>query len=163
MKTKTINTLILATALSVAGVSYAVAETNTDNTTYAQDCTKMQKDGYGGKHHSQKQRANKRGGIMGFEKLNLTTEQKQEMKTIMTSHQEATEELRNAHKAEMQTLMQNDSFDETKAKALIAEKELTKENRALAMLQLKHQMYQVLTAEQQAEYETKPMRHHHKR
>ena len=146
MKHKTINTIILATALSVAGLTHAVAASDETNATETQTYI-MKEDGQG--KHRNKNDMRK----MGFKKLNLTDEQKAEMKAIMASHREANKETKLAHKAEMKALMEDPAFDEEKAQALINQREAQRADKQLSMLKLKHQMFQVLTDEQKAKYE----------
>jgi len=154
MKTKTIGTLILATTLSLGGLSYAVAG-NQDGMQNGQNCTMMQEDGKGknkgGKHHKGKKRD------MGFEKLNLTDQQKEDMKTIMSAQKterkdRKTDAERLAQRAEMQALMQAETFDEAKAKELIENKQAKNTEQRLAKMKAKHEMYQLLTDEQKAEF-----------
>lgn len=162
MKTKTIGTLILATTLSLGGISYAVAGNQNGMGKQGcvndqQNCTMMNEDGRGknkgGKHHKGKGK-NKQ---QGFQKLNLTDQQKQEMKTIMTSQKaqnknRKTDAERLAQRAEMQALMSAETFDEEKAKALISNQQSKNSERRLANMKAKHEMYQLLTDEQKAEF-----------
>lgn len=150
MKTKTIGTLLLATTLSVAGISYAVAGNN-QGMKNQQDCTMSEK-GKSGKHHGKMKHKQ-----MGFAQLDLSDQQKQEMKTIMSSSKkqnkrQKSDSERLAHQAEMQALMHSETFDEEKAKALISKKQSKKGERKLAMLKAKHQMFQLLTDEQKVQY-----------
>ena len=93
----------------------------------------MMEDGQGkykGGKHKGKGKGKNRGQNqqMGFEKLNLTDEQKAEMKTIMSSQKgqkrvQKTDTERLAQQAGMQTLMQAGTFDEAKAEELISEQQ----------------------------------------
>lgn len=153
MKHTTINSIILATALSVAGVTHAIAAANESGataTTTEQSCV-YKEDGRG-KHYGDKKRGGKQNKRMGFHKLDLSAEQKQAMKDIMKSHKEAGKTLRTEHKAEMQALMDNPAFDEDKATSLIDQREAQRETKKLAMMKVKHEMYQLLTDEQKAKY-----------
>lgn len=165
MKNKTIATLILATTLSVGGLSYAVAATTTESgATTTQSCT-MKEDG-SGKHKGGKHKGEKHGKNMGFQKLDLSDTQKQEMKTIMTAHKEAKKEvnkaLKVAHKAEIQALMTEATFDEAKASELIAQHQELRAESALSMLKVKHEMFQLLTDEQKVEYNERQMKRNHR-
>jgi len=165
MKTKTIGTLILATTLSLGGLSYAVAA-NQDGMKKGQNnnqnCTMMMEDGQGkykGGKHKGKGKGKNRGQNqqMGFEKLNLTDEQKAEMKTIMSSQKEQkrvqkTDTERLAQQAEMQSLMQAETFDEAKAEELISNQQSKRNANKLEKMKAKHEMYQLLTDEQKAEF-----------
>lgn len=155
MKTKTIGTLILATTLTFGGLSYAVAA-NQDGMNKAQDCTMMKEDGRG-KNKGGKHKGKGKNMQMGFQKLDLTEQQKQEMKTIMTSlkaekKQQKTNEERLAQRAEMQALMAAENFDEAKAKEIISAKQVKRSEQQLAKMNAKHKMYQLLTDEQKAEF-----------
>jgi protein CpxP len=165
MKTKTIGTLILATTLSLGGLSYAVAA-NQDGMKKGQNnnqnCTMMMEDGQGkykGGKHKGKGKGKNRGQNqqMGFEKLNLTDEQKAEMKTIMSSQKgqkrvQKTDTERLAQQAEMQSLMQAETFDEAKAEELISNQQSKRNANKLEKMKAKHAMYQLLTDEQKAEF-----------
>ena len=165
MKTKTIGTLILATTLSLGGLSYAVAA-NQDGMKKGQNnnqnCTMMMEDGQGkykGGKHKGKGKGKNRGQNqqMGFEKLNLTDEQKAEMKTIMSSQKgqkrvQKTDTERLAQQAEMQSLMQAETFDEAKAEELINNQQSKRNANKLEKMKAKHAMYQLLTDEQKAEF-----------
>jgi len=160
MKNKTINTIILATALSVAGLTHAVASSTESATATTQDTTIIQEDGRDGKHRGDKQRGGKHHGKMMFKKLDLSDAQKEQMKTIMRAYKEANKESKAAHKAAMKALMDAPAFDEEQAQTLIAEREAQRADKQLSMLKMKHEMYQVLTEEQKVKYdqrETKKM------
>ncbi|PKF61475.1 hypothetical protein CW745_09060 [Psychromonas sp. psych-6C06] len=149
MKTKTIGAIIIATTLSLGGLSYAVAGNQDGAQNGKQDCSMMDKK-QRGKHHGKHK--NKQ---MGFEKLNLSAEQKQEMKSIMSSQKgknTKSDSERQAQRAEMQALMHAEVFDEAKAKELINKQQTKKGERKLAKMKAKHQMFQLLTDEQKAQY-----------
>ena len=165
MKTKTIGTLILATTLSLGGFSYATAANQDgmkNGQQNGQNCTMMTEDGRGqnkGGKHKGKNKGKNRGQNqqMGFEKLNLTDEQKVEMRTIMSSQKgqkrvQKTDEERLAQQAEMQTLMLADTFDESKAEELISNQQSQRNESKLEKMKAKHEMYQLLTDEQKAEF-----------
>ncbi|GLS90646.1 hypothetical protein GCM10007916_17130 [Psychromonas marina] len=161
MKTKTIASLVLATTLSLGGLSYAVAANQDgmqNGQNNAQDCSMVKEDGrgkhQGGKHKGKGKGKNKQ---MGFAKLDLTDQQKADMKTIMSAQkaekkEQKTDADRLAQRAEMQALMSAETFDEAKAKSLIDAQEAQKSERKLSMLKAKHEMFQLLTDEQKAEF-----------
>lgn len=158
MKTKTIGTILLATTLSIAGMTYAVAESQ-QGMKGKQDCSMMSENGKGKHHGKNKHRQ------MGFAQLDLSDQQKQEMKSIMSSQKAKHKEQKNdqqraADKAEMQALMQADTFDTEKASALIAKHQEKSNERKLSMLETKHQMFQLLTDEQKTQYSELKMKHH---
>lgn len=149
MKTKKIATIILATTLSVAGLSYAVAGNN-QNMKGNQDCA-MYSEGGMNKHHGKKHKR------MGFSQLDLSDEQKQQMKSIRSSAKANKKQLKSdserlAHQASMQALMHSETFDEEQAKALISEQQAQKNAKKLEVLKVRHQMFQVLTDEQKIQY-----------
>lgn len=158
---KTITSLVLATTLSLGGLSYATAANQDgmqNGQKNAQDCVMVKQDGkgkhQGGKHKGKNKGQNKQ---MEFAKLNLTDQQKAEMKTIMSAQKgekkgQKTDAERLAQRAEMQALMNTEVFDEAKAKSIIDAQEIKKSERKLAMLKAKHEMYQLLTDEQKAEF-----------
>lgn len=165
MKNKTIGTLILATTLTFGGLSYAVAA-NQDGMKNGQqngeNCTMMTEDGRGqnkgGKHKGHgKHKGKGNSQQMGFEKLDLTDQQKVEMKTLMSSQKEnkrvqKTDAERLAQQAEMQALMQAETFDEAKAEELISNQQSQRNESKLEKMKAKHEMYQLLTDEQKAEF-----------
>ncbi|MEI6896454.1 MAG: Spy/CpxP family protein refolding chaperone [Psychromonas sp.] len=159
MKTKTIKMLILASTLSVAGASYAVAATSQDSNKDTQHCTMMKEGGHG-KHHGGhgKHRGDNKHKNMTFKKLDLSDQQKQQMQSIMVSSKKQMESNKLADKAKMQALMQAPTFNEVTAKALIEKKQSDRAARKLSTLKIHHQMYQLLTDEQKKEYDERPMK-----
>ena len=159
MKHKTINTIILATALSVAGLTHAVAATTTESAaTVTNVTTIIAKEDGRGKHHGGKHHRGGQMKTMGFHKLDLSDQQKEEMKVIITAHKEANKELKEARKAEMKALMEDPTFNETKAAELIAQREALRADKKLEMLKVKHEMYQLLTEEQKVKYDELEMK-----
>ena len=90
-------------------------------------------------------------GAALIQKLDLTAEQKAEIKQIRESSKEAMKEQRGDKHESMHALLTAESFDEAAAQALIAEKEQTKEARQINRLKNQHAIYNVLTEEQQAQ------------
>ena len=154
MKTKKISAILVATTLSFAGISYAMAANHQDDNN-EQGCKHKSGEMKQGKHHGKMKHQR-----MAFSQLDLTDTQKQEMHDIMKAAKAANKEEKSAQRAEMQALMSNETFNEEKAKALINSKQLQKAQKHLVMMQTKHQMYQLLTDEQKAQYsELKKQRH----
>lgn len=149
MKTTTIGTLLLATTLSFAGISYAVAG-NHQMSKGQHGCNNMfTESGQSMGKSSMRHRG------MGFAQLDLTETQKQEMQTIMASSkgkQRMSKADRTTRQAEMQALMNDENFDEEKAKELITQRQSQQSERKLAMLKNKHQMFQLLSDEQKTQY-----------
>jgi len=151
MKHTTINTIILATALSVAGLTTAIAATTTESgATDTPNC--IYKEDGRGKHNGDKRRGGKGNKTMGFQKLDLTAEQKTAIEAIMETNKTASEALRSAHKLEMQALLDTPTFDKEQATTLIEQREAQRTDKKLTMMQVKHEIYQLLTDEQKAQY-----------
>jgi len=157
MKHKKINTIILATALTVAGITHAATTSTEPVVADAQESSVIKEGGHD-KHHGGKHHGDHKQKKMNFKNLDLSDAQKQQMKTIMTSYKEASKTLKEAHKAEMKALMQSATFDEAKAKQLISQREAQRADQKLDMLKMKHEMYQVLTDEQKAQYDERQMK-----
>ena len=158
MKNKTINTIILATALSVAGLTHAIAETSATTATASTEQTTLVTEDGRAKHKGGKHRGGNQFKQMGFRNLDLTDQQKEEMQAIISAHKEATTELREAHKTEMKALLENPVFDEEKAAELVAKRDEQRAAKQLSMLEIKHEMYQLLTDEQKVKYDEQDMK-----
>jgi len=147
---KKTSAILLATTLSFAGISYAVAADQTGTTTQ-QNCKQQSSEMGQGKHHWKKKNKG-----MGFSKLDLTDTQKQEIREIMQSvkgdNKGQKSESKMAHRASMQALISSDSFDEEAAKTLISVQQEEKAEKQLAMLKAKNQAFQLLTEEQKVKY-----------
>jgi protein CpxP len=154
MKTKKISAILLATTLSFAGISYAMAG-NHQESKNGQDCNNQSGEMKQGRHNCKIKHQR-----MGFSKLDLSDAQKQQMQEIMSAAKEENKGTRGAHKAEMQMLMSSETFDEAKAKELINNQQVQKAEKHLKMMKAKHQMFQLLTDEQKTQYsELKSQRH----
>ena len=85
-----------------------------------------------------------------LKQVDLTAEQKESVESLI-------KEYRLANKGElhedMMAILKAEKFDVKKAKALIASREALKEQKQLKRLQMRHDIYQLLTAEQQAKME----------
>ncbi|MBT1445255.1 Spy/CpxP family protein refolding chaperone [Shewanella sp. JM162201] len=101
-----------------------------------------------------------------FKDLNLSDEQKVQLRELMKAHKDARKAERDAdgaerdasraaHHEKMQALMNAPTFDEAAAKALIAERQARGEERALEAMKLQHQMFQLLTPEQKTQLQAK--------
>ncbi|WP_338590539.1 Spy/CpxP family protein refolding chaperone [Shewanella khirikhana] len=98
-----------------------------------------------------------------FRGLDLTDEQKTQIRELMKAHKEdrkaqregKDDAARSAHHDKMMALMNAERFDEAAAKALIAERQAQGEARALEAMKLQHEIYQVLTPEQKAKFQTR--------
>ncbi|WP_413699568.1 Spy/CpxP family protein refolding chaperone [Psychromonas sp. KJ10-10] len=175
MENKTISAIILATTLSFAGASYAVADNqqgmkNNQNCVNQseqmkdnQNCNKQageMKKKHGDKHKFAKKGKGKHNGKhqgkrnqkMAFAKLDLSAEQKQQINEIMSAVKTEKQNARLAYRASMQVLMVNETFDVDAAKSLMTAQQAQKEESRLAMMKAKHQAFQLLTDEQKAKY-----------
>lgn len=128
--------------------------------------------GHGGKMHGQFKKQFKKDGLpFGFAELNLSDAQKAEIKRIMEADR-SNESQKNdnkmaefkqkmdAQRKQERALMSGKNFDEAAARQMIAERQqerMTQQNqraeRELKMLKKRHAIFQVLTAEQQKQYQ----------
>jgi protein CpxP len=151
MKTKIIGTIVLVATLSLASISYTVAG-NYHGNKGNQGCNNMFTE------MGQSIGRNKMGHRgMVFAQLDLTDSQKQQMQTIMSSstgkyNRRMSDADRTVHQAEMQALMHAEFFDEEEVKALISKHQSTMSEKRLSIMKAKHQMFQLLTDEQKAQY-----------
>ncbi|MFC3031995.1 Spy/CpxP family protein refolding chaperone [Pseudoalteromonas fenneropenaei] len=89
-------------------------------------------------------------------KLALTDAQQTELKTIMADHKVVMESLggnKQANREAIEALVQADSFDETKARALLQGFQPEQLEAHVERLKVRHRVYHVLTAEQRAKLE----------
>lgn len=93
-----------------------------------------------------------------FRGLDLTDEQRGQMKQIMQQHRDAmkqnrpTDDVRQAHQSQMLAVLSADSFNEADALALVQANQQQRQNAAIARLKVQHDIYQLLTPEQQAQF-----------
>lgn len=102
-------------------------------------------------------------GMMGLgiiQQLDLSAEQKQQIKTVMQQHKqqvqaerEQNKALRQARATERLALLKAADFNESQAKAMISSHQAQKMDKKLKALQVQHQVYQLLSPEQQAQYD----------
>ena len=99
------------------------------------------------------------GGMM-FSQLNLTAEQQQKIQSIMTTAMASARNEQNmmtsmqAHMAESQALLNNPTFNESKAREMISKHQALMVDRQLQMLKAHHQAFQVLTEAQKEQANT---------
>ncbi|MCE0556637.1 MULTISPECIES: Spy/CpxP family protein refolding chaperone [unclassified Motilimonas] len=99
-----------------------------------------------------------RGGMKNIiSQLDLTQQQKQDVNNIMQQakgnmDRQSRQTQRAEHQAERLALLSNETFDEEKARAMIASHQQQMSERKLAMLKIQHQVYQVLTPEQRVKF-----------
>ncbi|MGF1835257.1 CpxP family protein [Photobacterium sanguinicancri] len=109
----------------------------------------------GGKgHHEGKGGCGMDGGKKMFRELDLTSEQKTQMKTLRESHREQrhantdTRDVRKASHQQMQQLLLEDSFNEAEVRQLAQQMSEQQLDHRVAMLKNRHDMLNILTAEQ---------------
>ncbi|RYV03914.1 spheroplast protein y [Shewanella sp. OPT22] len=92
-------------------------------------------------------------------KLDLTDEQKQQARSLVKTYKQdmknsrASVDDRRAHFDKVQALVKADNFDEQAAKDLVSQNSDKRLDNAVARIKLQHDLYQLLTPEQQAKAE----------
>ncbi|QLE87328.1 periplasmic heavy metal sensor [Shewanella sp. Scap07] len=121
--------------------------------TYAND-NGQQKSGY-----HQMERGGHHGNLKKmFRGLDLTDEQREQVKTIVKQTREDVKALavsnedRQSHKADMLALITADGFDEAQAAQLLDTKQQKRQQAGVIMLKAQNQVYQLLTPEQQEKF-----------
>ncbi|WP_051333313.1 Spy/CpxP family protein refolding chaperone [Aliagarivorans marinus] len=96
-----------------------------------------------------------------FKQLDLSAEQKQQIRDIMQANRPADREqakqqrseMRDAQRAQRLALMDAEQFDSEAAQSLIKQRQARQAERELRMLEIQHQIYQVLDDEQQQKFQ----------
>jgi len=125
--------------LAIAGLLFATADANAG-------------------HHSKPEQADKpykmQRGSFSYQKmlagLELTASQQQQLRQLIKEHRASTPERGDSAKTRsaLRQLVQADYFDETAAAGLLQQQQQQRLQQQLAQLQLRHQVYQLLTPEQ---------------
>jgi len=143
------NTLKAGLLAIVAGTALLTASV------YAEQRTGCQESGY----HMKSDRMGHHGGMKKmFRGLDLTDEQRTEIKTLMKAQKESmqgsrpTSDERLAHKADMLALITADSFDESQVKLLMQQKHEKRQDKAVGMFKVQNEIYKLLTPEQQVKF-----------
>lgn len=105
----------------------------------------------GKKQHSEMRHHYKHGGMGVLKKLDLTEAQQTQVNEIMSKQRtemKAAMGDRRAHRDEMKTLVEQDTFDAAKADQLIAQQQEKERAVKVNMLRTQHEIYKVLTPEQ---------------
>lgn len=135
---------LLCTAAPVLAGSHEVsAESGT--ATFEPRSTRRWQQGTG-KHSPKADRA----GRYGWQQLNLTDEQKQQLQALRREHRQQAGDRagqREQHQ-QLQQLVQADNFDATAARLLLEQRQQQQLERQLAKLEFRHQVWQLLTNEQ---------------
>ncbi|MGL6124297.1 MAG: Spy/CpxP family protein refolding chaperone [Shewanella sp.] len=110
---------------------------------------------HGGRHMDQ-------GGMHRmFKGLDLTDAQKVDIKKLFAEQKAAridtrpTKEQRLAHRAEMQALITAPHFDETQAMAWVSSQQELRQTQAIDRMRLHHQIFNLLTPEQQEKFKAR--------
>lgn len=151
--------LVLSSVLAVSGSlamvgctqASAVSESQTTPTTKMQQAKQ-------GQHHKGGQHMGKRDG--GYEKLNLTAEQKAQMQALREAKKQKQQANRQQHRAQMQqmhtqtqALINSPTLDTTALNKLAEQQAAFSKQRFIERVQTQHAMAQILTDEQKAQLE----------
>lgn len=145
--------IVASTTLLTAGVS--AADDHQGNHGGKQGYHQM-KGKHGGHHDLRKM----------FRGLDLTAEQKTEMKALFTAHRDEmkqnrpSKEERAAQKAQMLDFITTTNFSEDAVRQALAAKQEARQQKAVDMLKLQNQAYQLLTPEQQEKFKQRFTKHH---
>lgn len=138
--------MLFAFTLSLAGASYVIANQN-----HASAGASM---GMGNMEMGHKGMMGMHNTTMNFSQLNLSESQEKEIQAIMAAamgeKQLDMAEMQVQH-ADMQALLSAEVFDENKANALMEKHHSQMGDKAMTMLKVKHQIFQVLDDEQKTQ------------
>lgn len=145
--------IVASSALLTAGVS---AGENHQGSNEGKSGYHQMKGKHGGHHDMRKM----------FRGLDLTAEQKTEMKALFSAHRDEmkqnrpSKEERAAQKAKMLDFITTTNFSEEAVKQALAAKQEARQQKAVDMLKLQNQAYQLLTPEQQEKFKKRFAKHH---
>lgn len=91
-----------------------------------------------------------------FSKLDLTEQQQEEVKSIMSAFKEQMKDKKDGHMAfrdQLKGLIQAETFDEAAVRTLIESKQAERVSAGIAKARMKNQIWNVLTEQQQAKLE----------
>lgn len=92
-----------------------------------------------------------------LQSLNLSADQREKLHAIESAHREVMRKnlaLLKTNQANARSLVEATSFDEKKAEKLAADSAKIMEENNLATLRFRHEVYQILTPEQRAKFDT---------
>ena len=147
MKNKTLKASLLAIVASTALLTTTVSMAH-DHSDKSDSYHQMKGERGGHKHKMGKM----------FRGLDLTDEQKTQMKALFTEHRDEmkqnrpTKEQRAEQKQQMLTFITTTNFSEEEVKQALAAKQEARQQKAVDMLKLQNQAYQLLTPEQQEKF-----------
>ena len=158
MKNNTLKTSLLAIVASTTLLTAGV---------YAADNAKDSNDGHGkqGYHQMKGDRGGHKDMRKMFRGLDLTDEQKTELKALFTSHRDEmkqsrpSKEERAAQKEQMLNFITATNFSEDEVRQALAAKQEARQQKAVDMLKLQNQAYQLLTPEQQEKFKQRFAKH----
>ncbi len=150
---------LLAIAVVALGTMFAfgqTTDTTTPNTDTVSKSAKHGKFGKRGKKGKRGMRGKGHGG-MSFKQLDLTDDQKAQMKAIREQSRESTKSLHEQMKANHEQLAQlteNGQFDKASIAAIASQQGQIHAQMIVAKQKVKSQMYNVLTSEQKSKLAT---------
>ena len=148
--------LVLGSVLALSGSLAMVGCTQASAVSESQATPVTQMQHMQGQHHKGEQHMGKRGS--GFEKLNLTAEQKAQMKALRHEQRQKHQANRQQHQAQMQkmqaqtqALINSPTLNTTALNNLAEQHAAHSKQRFIQRVQSQHAMAQILTDEQKAE------------
>ncbi|MDR8525543.1 Spy/CpxP family protein refolding chaperone [Shewanella fidelis] len=157
MKKNTLKAGLLAVVASTALLTAGV---------HAGDDNYGSRDGKQGYHHMKGKHGGHHDLRKMFRGLDLTDEQKTEMKALFTAYRDEmkqnrpSKEERAAQKAQMLEFITTTNFSEDAVRQALAAKQEARQQKAVDMLKLQNQAYQLLTPEQQEKFQKRFAKHH---
>ncbi|ACJ27085.1 Spheroplast protein y precursor, putative [Shewanella piezotolerans WP3] len=161
MKNNTLKASLLAI---VAGTTLLTAGV------YAADDAKDSNEGHG--KHGYHQMKGERGGHHDMRKmfrgLDLTDEQKSELKALFLAHRDEmkqnrpSKEERATQKEQMLSFITTSNFSEDDVRQALAAKQEARQQKAVDILKLQNQAYQLLTPEQQEKFKERFAKRHNR-
>lgn len=115
---------------------------------------------YKGDHNGKHHRGHHGGMFKMMRHLDLSDAQKAEVKTIVEKYkqdraQRPSQEDRQAHRAQVLTLITQAGFDDSAAQNLVAEKQQRRQVAMVNKLKMQNEIYQLLNDEQKAKFSEK--------
>ncbi|ABZ74915.1 protein of unknown function Spy-related [Shewanella halifaxensis HAW-EB4] len=101
-----------------------------------------------------------------FHGLDLSDEQKTEMKALFSAHRDEmkqnrpSKEARAAQKQQMLGFITSPNFNEAEVKQALVAKQEARQQKAVGIIKLQNQAYQLLTPEQQEKFKQRFAKHH---
>ncbi|MGM3183432.1 ATP-independent periplasmic protein-refolding chaperone Spy [Dickeya oryzae] len=142
--------IMIASALALSSAGFAHAQ---DNPTPPDQGGRMMK------HHDGARGERGMEENMMFKGLNLTDEQRQKMRDIMANAKKDRERPSADQRAQWHSLIASDSFDKTKAEAVVNNMVEANKAHVLTRLEIQNKMYNVLTPDQKKQFNDNFARH----